>query len=69
MAKESNHISAPSRGMKYSISTSLSASMALVGRVLTATEFANSRLYDPEFTHRFRKGESAVKKQGEMRAD
>jgi precorrin-4/cobalt-precorrin-4 C11-methyltransferase len=30
--------------------------MILVGRVLTATDFANSRLYDPEFTHRFRIG-------------
>jgi precorrin-4/cobalt-precorrin-4 C11-methyltransferase len=31
-------------------------SMVLVGRVLTSTDFANSRLYDAEFTHRFRKG-------------
>ena len=46
-----------------------STSMVLVGRVLTATEFANSKLYDPEFTHRFRKGEPVVKQQGEMRAD
>jgi precorrin-4/cobalt-precorrin-4 C11-methyltransferase len=30
--------------------------MILVGRVLNATDFANSRLYDPEFTHRFRIG-------------
>jgi precorrin-4/cobalt-precorrin-4 C11-methyltransferase len=30
-------------------------SMILVGRVLTATEFANSRLYAPDFSHRFRK--------------
>jgi precorrin-4/cobalt-precorrin-4 C11-methyltransferase len=30
--------------------------MILVGRVLTATDFANSRLYDREFTHRFRIG-------------
>jgi precorrin-4/cobalt-precorrin-4 C11-methyltransferase len=30
-------------------------SMVLVGRVLTASNFANSRLYDPEFSHRFRK--------------
>jgi precorrin-4/cobalt-precorrin-4 C11-methyltransferase len=30
-------------------------SMVLVGRVLTATQFANSRLYDPDFSHRFRK--------------
>ena len=46
-----------------------STSMILVGRVLTATEFANSRLYDPEFTHRFRKGESTAKKLGAVRAD
>ena len=32
-----------------------SQSMILVGRVLTATDFANSKLYDPEFTHRFRR--------------
>jgi precorrin-4/cobalt-precorrin-4 C11-methyltransferase len=30
-------------------------SMIFVGRVLTATDFANSRLYDPSFSHRFRK--------------
>jgi len=30
-------------------------SLILVGRVLTAAHFANSRLYDPEFSHRFRK--------------
>jgi precorrin-4/cobalt-precorrin-4 C11-methyltransferase len=30
-------------------------SMILVGRVLTAEDFANSRLYDPSFSHRFRK--------------
>lgn len=30
-------------------------SMVLVGRVLTADDFASSRLYDPEFSHRFRK--------------
>ena len=46
-----------------------STSMVLVGHVLTATEFANSKLYDPEFTHRFRKGEPAVKQHREMRAD
>lgn len=28
--------------------------MILVGRVLDTSDFANSRLYDPEFTHRFR---------------
>lgn len=32
-----------------------SQSMILVGRVLTSTNFANSRLYDAEFSHRFRK--------------
>jgi precorrin-4/cobalt-precorrin-4 C11-methyltransferase len=30
--------------------------MILVGRVLDSTDFANSRLYDPDFTHRFRIG-------------
>lgn len=30
-------------------------SIVLVGRVLTSNDFANSRLYDPEFSHRFRK--------------
>ncbi|XXX77599.1 precorrin-4 C(11)-methyltransferase [Sorangium sp. So ce134] len=34
-----------------------SQSMILVGRVLTSTDFADSRLYDPEFSHRFRKAE------------
>jgi precorrin-4/cobalt-precorrin-4 C11-methyltransferase len=29
--------------------------MILVGRVLTAKDFADSRLYDPTFSHRFRK--------------
>ena len=29
--------------------------MILVGRVLTSTDFANSKLYDPEFSHRFRR--------------
>jgi precorrin-4/cobalt-precorrin-4 C11-methyltransferase len=32
-----------------------SQSMVLIGRVLTATDFADSRLYDPDFSHRFRK--------------
>jgi precorrin-4/cobalt-precorrin-4 C11-methyltransferase len=32
-----------------------SQSMILVGRVLTATDFANSRLYAPDFSHRFRR--------------
>lgn len=31
-------------------------SIIFVGRVLTSEDFADSRLYDPEFTHRFRKG-------------
>jgi precorrin-4/cobalt-precorrin-4 C11-methyltransferase len=30
-------------------------SMILVGRILTSTDFANSRLYDPSFSHRYRK--------------
>lgn len=46
-----------------------STSMVLVGHVLTATEFANSRLYDPEFTHRFRKGVATTGKRGDSRAD
>lgn len=32
-----------------------SQSMILVGHVLTATDFANSRLYDPTFAHKFRR--------------
>jgi precorrin-4/cobalt-precorrin-4 C11-methyltransferase len=32
-----------------------SQSIVLVGRVLTCKDFANSRLYDPDFSHRFRK--------------
>jgi precorrin-4/cobalt-precorrin-4 C11-methyltransferase len=43
-----------------------SQSMILVGRVLTSTDFANSKLYDPEFSHRFRRAEKAQKpSQGE----
>lgn len=34
-------------------------SMIFVGRVLTATEFAESRLYAPDFSHRFRKAKKA----------
>ncbi|PTL85637.1 precorrin-4 C(11)-methyltransferase [Vitiosangium sp. GDMCC 1.1324] len=30
--------------------------MILVGEVLESKDFANSRLYDPSFTHRFRRG-------------
>lgn len=37
-----------------------SQSMIIVGHVLTATEFANSRLYDPQFSHGYRR---AVKPQ------
>jgi precorrin-4/cobalt-precorrin-4 C11-methyltransferase len=37
-----------------------SQSMILVGHTLTATEFANSKLYDPEFSHGYRR---AVKKE------
>ncbi|MBZ0234694.1 MAG: precorrin-4 C(11)-methyltransferase [Deltaproteobacteria bacterium] len=33
--------------------------MILVGRVLTATDFADSRLYDPTFSHRHRKARRA----------
>jgi precorrin-4/cobalt-precorrin-4 C11-methyltransferase len=29
--------------------------MILVGHVLTSTDFANSKLYDPEFSHKFRR--------------
>ena len=32
-----------------------SQSMIIVGRVLTSTDFANSRLYAPDFGHRFRR--------------
>jgi precorrin-4/cobalt-precorrin-4 C11-methyltransferase len=32
-----------------------SQSMIIVGRVLTSNDFANSRLYAPDFSHRFRK--------------
>ena len=33
-------------------------SMIFVGRVLTATDFADSRLYAPDFSHRFRKAKA-----------
>lgn len=46
-----------------------STSMVLIGPVLTATEFANSKLYDPEFTHRFRKGGPSVKDTGKANVD
>lgn len=32
-----------------------SQSIVLIGRVLTASDFASSKLYDPDFSHRFRK--------------
>jgi precorrin-4/cobalt-precorrin-4 C11-methyltransferase len=34
-----------------------SQAMVIVGRVLTATDFANSKLYDPDFSHRFRRAQ------------
>jgi precorrin-4/cobalt-precorrin-4 C11-methyltransferase len=37
-----------------------SQSMIIVGHVLTATEFANSRLYDPEFSHGYRRAEKRL---------
>ena len=33
-------------------------SMIIVGRVLTANDFANSRLYAPDFSHRFRRAKA-----------
>lgn len=36
-----------------------SQSIVIVGRVLTASDFANSRLYAADFTHRFRTGQTA----------
>ena len=33
-----------------------SQAMVLLGRVLTSTDFADSRLYDAAFTHKFRRG-------------
>lgn len=38
-----------------------STSIILVGRALTAEDFANSRLYDPDFSHKFRRGSSSVR--------
>jgi precorrin-4/cobalt-precorrin-4 C11-methyltransferase len=46
-----------------------SQSMVLVGRVLTSNDFANSRLYDRDFSHRFRKGTAAARRQGRPRAE
>jgi precorrin-4/cobalt-precorrin-4 C11-methyltransferase len=37
-----------------------SQSMLIVGEVLTAENFADSRLYDPTFTHRFRRGDKSA---------
>jgi precorrin-4/cobalt-precorrin-4 C11-methyltransferase len=37
-----------------------SQSMVIVGRVLTSSDFANSKLYDPEFSHRFRRAQKSV---------
>ncbi len=37
-----------------------STAMILVGPALAANDFPNSRLYDPTFTHRFRKAEKSV---------
>ncbi len=34
--------------------------IVLVGRVLTSTDFADSRLYAPEFTHRFRRAKAEI---------
>ncbi|GAC1551998.1 MAG: precorrin-4 C(11)-methyltransferase [Polyangiales bacterium] len=34
-----------------------SQSMILVGHVLTSSDFANSKLYDPEFSHRYRRAD------------
>jgi len=40
--------------------------MILVGHVLTAEDFANSKLYDPEFSHKFRRADgSASRSEGE----
>jgi precorrin-4/cobalt-precorrin-4 C11-methyltransferase len=36
--------------------------MIFVGRVLTSTDFADSRLYDPDFSHRFRKARARKEK-------
>jgi precorrin-4/cobalt-precorrin-4 C11-methyltransferase len=46
-----------------------SQSMILVGRVLTATDFANSRLYDPTFSHGFRRAKPAADDGGTARKE
>jgi precorrin-4/cobalt-precorrin-4 C11-methyltransferase len=40
-----------------------SQSIIFVGKVLTSTDFANSRLYDPDFSHRFRKAKRPAREQ------
>jgi precorrin-4/cobalt-precorrin-4 C11-methyltransferase len=37
-----------------------SQSMVIVGRVLTSEDFADSRLYDPSFTHRYRRAKKTA---------
>ncbi len=44
-----------------------SQAMILVGHVLTATDFANSKLYDPEFSHRFRRAVKGAAKPAQER--
>lgn len=44
-------------------------SMILVGRVLTATGFAESRLYAADFTHRFRRGTRPARPEDNSGAD
>jgi precorrin-4/cobalt-precorrin-4 C11-methyltransferase len=39
--------------------------MILVGRVLTSSDFANSKLYDRTFTHRFRRAQSEHRRKSE----
>lgn len=46
-----------------------STAMILVGWVLSSSDFANSRLYDPDFTHRFRTSNSKPQKSLTQAAD
>jgi precorrin-4/cobalt-precorrin-4 C11-methyltransferase len=46
-----------------------SQSMILVGRVLTATDFADSRLYDPTFSHGFRRAKPTAVEGPAVRKD
>jgi precorrin-4/cobalt-precorrin-4 C11-methyltransferase len=46
-----------------------SQSMILVGHVLTSTSFANSKLYDPEFSHGYRRAVKADKATAVVNAD